>query len=124
MEKFKNLLYQSFDRKLTPAEQKILDDALIRSNELKNEKLEIEKMRNMLEDYRPLISNDFTAKVMSKIENRKTFYTVFKYLVMTGVAAIILLLVTIYFTDGTVSYETLSGLSGYTPETDLLSMFN
>jgi uncharacterized membrane protein len=124
MEKFKNLLYQSFDRKLTPAEQKILDDALIRSNELKNEKLEIEKMRNMLEDYRPLISNDFTAKVMNKIENRKTFYTVFKYLVMTGVAAIILLLVTIYFTDGTVSYETLSGLSGYTPETDLLSMFN
>jgi len=124
MEKFKNLLYQSFDRKLTPAEQKILDDALIRSNELKNEKLEIEKMRNMLEDYRPLISNDFTAKVMNKIESRKTFYTVFKYLVMTGVAAIILLLVTIYFTDGTVSYETLSGLSGYTPETDLLSMFN
>ncbi len=125
MQDIKTLLYESFDRRLSADEQKLLDDALKNSEELRNEKAEVEKLRNMLGSFTPEFTADFTDRVINKIESETSgFINIFRYLVMTGIAAIILLLVTIYFTDGNISYETLSGLSGYSPETELLSMFN
>ncbi len=125
MQDIKTLLYESFDRRLSADEQKLLDDALKNSEELRNEKAEVEKLRNMLGSFTPEFTADFTDRVINKIESETSgFINIFRYLVMTGIAAIILLLVTIYFTDGSISYETLSGLSDYSPETELLSMFN
>ena len=125
MQDIKTLLYESFDRRLSADEQKLLDNALKNSEELRNEKAEVEKLRNMLGSFTPEFTADFTDRVINKIESETSgFINIFRYLVMTGIAAIILLLVTIYFTDGNLSYETLSGLSDYSPETELLSMFN
>ena len=125
MDDIKTLLYQSFDRKLSADEQKLLNNALKNSVELQTEKAEIEKMRKDLNNFSASFVNGFADKVMDKLNqgSYQSLNKIFRYVILSGVAAIILLLVAIYFTDGAISYDTLTGVNNYTPETELLSLY-
>lgn len=66
--KILNLLYSSFDTTLTQAEQKLLDEALVGSRELREEKEKIEMMRTIISDstsksFKPF----FAERVMQRV---------------------------------------------------------
>ena len=131
MNRLQQLLYKSLDEPLYGKEKQQLEEVLHTSEALREEKESLLEMRKKVASFEPKFNTGFTDRVMEKIEQEEHlvqkqdihFYKIFKRVVVTGVAAIILLLLTIYFTDGNLSYDSLTGLSGYSPETELLSLF-
>ena len=101
--KLRKLLYLSFDTELTEKEQGILDKALSESEELRNEKSELEKMRaSIKEGKRESFGNNFADRVMDRIdvleveENEpEIFFTnlmkLFKPVAIIGATAVIVL---------------------------------
>lgn len=131
MENTKEILLKSFDTELTPEEQKLLDNALQGSEELRKEKQEIEQMRNLLSGQEASFETGFEDRVMERLETEPTaspktieMVSVFKRVAITGMAAIIALLITIYFVDGTLNLDSLFGLTNYSPDGAELSMLN
>lgn len=131
MENTKEILLKSFDTELTPEEQKLLDNALQRSEELRKEKQEIEQMRNLLSGQEASFKTGFEDRVMDRLETEPTaspktieMVSVFKRVAIAGMAAIIALLITIYFVDGTLNLDSLFGLTNYSPDGAELSMLN
>ena len=131
MENTKEILLKSFDTELTPEEQKLLDNALQRSEELRKEKQEIEQMRNLLSGQEASFKSGFEDRVMDRLETQPTaspkaieMVSIFKRVAITGMAAIIALLITIYFVDGTLNLDSLFGLTNYSPDGAELSMLN
>lgn len=125
MEKERALLIRSFDEPLLPEEEKQLQDALNRSETLRNEKKELEEIRNMMSDYSPVFSNDFSTAVLNKIEtvaDNDNLYHLFKRFALGGIAVIIFLLISVYFTDGNISADSLLGLSGLSTDNILLAL--
>jgi len=131
MENTKEILLKSFDTELTPEEQKLLDNALQRSEELRKEKQEIEQMRNLLSGQEASFKSGFEDRVMDRLETEPTaspktieMVNIFRRVAITGMAAIIALLITIYFVDGTLNLDSLFGLTNYSPDGAELSMLN
>ncbi len=125
MEKDRALLIQSFDEPLLPEEKKQLRNALSRSETLRKEKKELEEIRNMMSDYSPAFSNDFSTTVLNKIEtvaDNDNLYHLFKRFALGGIAAIIFLLISVYFTDGNISADSLLGLSDLSTDNILLAL--
>ena len=125
MEKDRALLIQSFDEPLLPEEEKQLQNALSRSETLRKEKKELEEIRNMMSDYSPAFSNDFSSTVLNKIEtvaDNDNLYHLFKRFALGGIAAIIFLLISVYFTDGNISADSLLGLSDLSTDNILLAL--
>jgi len=125
MEKDRALLIQSFDEPLLPEEEKQLQNALSRSETLRKEKKELEEIRNMMSDYSPAFSNDFSTTVLNKIEtvaDNDNLYHLFKRFALGGIAAIIFLLISVYFTDGNISADSLLGLSDLSTDNILLAL--
>ena len=131
MNKLQTLLYKSLDDTLTEPEQKELQAGLKSSELLRNEREDLLAMRKQLSTFEPSFSSGFSYRIMKEINmelflkkrGKTGFYKTFKQVVLSGVAAIILILLTIYFTDGNLTYDTLAGVSNYSPETELLSFF-
>jgi negative regulator of sigma E activity len=101
--KLRKLLYLSFDTELTEKEQGILDKALSESEELRNEKSELEKMRaSIKKEKRERFGENFADRVMDRIdvleveENEpELFFTnllkLFKPVAIIGATAVIVL---------------------------------
>lgn len=125
MDDIRLLLYRSFDEPLTVQEQKMLEEALLSSEELRTEKEEAELIRKQLPEWQPAGESPVIENVMLRIEQEETVniqnYTLFKRILLSGVAAVILLLLTIWLTDGNLSYDSITGVSGYQPETEMIS---
>lgn len=91
-----------------------------------------DRLSNILSNYNPAYSKGFAERVMKGIEaenNRKDkidieFYKIFKLVALSGMAAIILLLFTIYISDGSFSADALYGLLDYTPDEPILTSLN
>ncbi len=131
MEKIKEILLKSFDAKLTPQEQKLLDEALQNSAELRQEKRELEQMRNLLTGQEASFESGFADRVMDRLQTEKVtssktieMYSIFKRVAMVGIAAIIALLITIYYIDGSLTLDAVLGISGYSPDGAELSVIN
>jgi len=121
------LLLKSYDGELTTEEQQVLNDALRKDDRLRQEKKELDDLRDQLAHYNPMFSNYFAENVMDNISPtiiQKDFAQLFKVLAMSGVAAILVILITIYFTDGSLGVDALYGLSGYTPDQELFTFLN
>ncbi len=52
------------------------------------------------------------------------FYNIFRWVALSGVAAIIILLFTVYITEGSFSADALIGLMEYTSDEPLLTSVN
>lgn len=125
MENGRQLLLRSYDMPLNKDEKRQLKDELTHSEALKEEKMTWDKMVTEIADFDADFSTGFTEKLLQRIagENRFTFLTVFRTIALSGVAAIILVLLTVYFVDGSLNFNSLLGLNGYTPDLGLLSIF-
>ena len=129
MHNLKELLVRSFDEKLSIDEQKKLDEGLANSKELRLEKASLIKMRQFLLNADFKYEEGFADGVLENKESAEPeffigFYHIFKRVALSGVAAIILFLVSIYFIDGSVDIETIQGIAEYTPGDEELSLFN
>ena len=131
MENIKEILLKSFDEELTPQEQKLLDEALQNSEALRQEKLEFEQMRKMLGSQESSFKSGFADRVMERLEEEpatpsKTveMFSIFKRVAIVGIAAIIALLITIYYIDGSLTLDAVLGISGYSPDGAELSVLN
>lgn len=124
-------MIRSFDIDLTVSEKQKLNEALKSSESLRLEKSELENMRSLLKHDDFAFEDGFADRVMEKItpsekENfifTPEFFNVFKRFALTGLAAIILLLISIYFIDGSISLDSLYGISNYSPEETELALF-
>ncbi len=131
MEKLRELLSKSFDQELTSEEKTALADALETSSELREEKVSIEKMRKLLASSSSSFSRSFVNDTLAKVRQEQNenpqitqFINIFKRVAFSGAAAIIALLIAIYFIDGSLATDTLSGISDYSPEIAEFSFFD
>lgn len=121
MDSLRNLLYRSFDDELNLHEQKALDEAMSQSEDLRKEKESIEVMRGILSEDQARFSDGFADRVVSKVEEQNNLfvvglYNLFKRYALTGVAAIIIFLISIYFIDGSLDEDSIYGMTSYVPE--------
>lgn len=118
------LLYRSFDSKLTEAEQSELARALAESPELRREKVQIEETREFLRDgaersFRPF----FSARVLNRIKSERrqadfgaSLLWAFRRVALAGAFALLLLIANNIFQSSSVSVDALLGLPQLTIE--------
>lgn len=129
MEDLKKLLLRSYDDELSTTEKEALEKGLLESRELRDEQAAIESLRETLGNFAPEFEAGFSDRVMQKMETEESgfthsVYSVFKRVALSGVAAIIVLLLSIYYTDGSLSLDALYGLYEYAPDEAAVSFFN
>ncbi|MFA5419772.1 MAG: hypothetical protein WC341_15070 [Bacteroidales bacterium] len=127
MDNAKKLLHRSYDEDLSPEERKVLEVALLADPVLQQEKVHLNLLRDRLSSYQADFSSDFSNKIISKIygfNQQDDFIKLFRTIALGGVAAILLILLTIYFTDGSLGLDALYGLTGYSPNEELFSYLN
>ncbi len=127
METLKELLIKSYEEEaLTAEEQHQLDEALASNQELQQEKRELEALHKMLSGYTPAFKPGFSNRVLETVSNvsaeADNLYFLFKRFALTGVAAIIALLISVYLTDGNFSFDSLLGLSDLSKDNLLLAL--
>jgi len=125
MESGRQLLLRSYDMPLNREAEQRLQEELSQSEALKEEKVKLDKLRTKVADFDADFSSGFTERLMHRIagESGLAFLTVFRTVALSGVAAIILVLLTVYFVDGSLNLDSLLGLNGYTPDLGLLTIF-
>jgi hypothetical protein len=119
---FKTLLHRSFDEPLTANEQILLDHELERNPDLQSEKKSIESLRKLIGKYKPGFKDDFAEKVLERLSFGRLIvapnqvWMVFKRAGLMAAAAIIILLVMVYWQDQSFRLNSLLGLSELHPE--------
>ncbi len=128
IDEIKLLMYRSFDGPLTGAEQKRLDEALSRSAELRKEREEALLLRKQLEEWAPDGGETVPERVMALFEQDQSieaeYFSLFKKVLLSGIAAVVLLLLSIWISEGSLSYDSLTGIAGYQPETEMILPLN
>jgi hypothetical protein len=87
-----------------------------------------DNLSELLSEYRPKFRSGFSNRVISKLEAGKLrieedsdLYAPFRWVAISGIAAIVLLLFTVYFTDGYINTDAIFGILNYSPDEPLLS---
>ncbi len=122
-----NLLIRSLDEELVPSEMERLERLLSESYELREEKRKLLEMRGLISSKQYSFSDNFQAKVMDRIaeeseplilqpEFNRSLFTVFKRVALTGVAAILILFLSIYLSNDSFTLETLTGGDSYSDD--------
>ncbi len=125
MKQENELLLRSFDAPLNKEERRSLEEALAQSEALRREKTEVDNLRTQIANFNPDFSSGFTERIMQRIANETgfAFQTVFRTIAFSGMAAIILVLLSVYYVDGSLNLNSLLGINGYAPDLGLLSFF-
>ena len=121
--KFKKLLLKSFDNNLNQGEQETLQKSFEDFPELVKEKEELLSLMNVLQKRTYSFQQGFSDRVMMKIESRSQiaipnprehFETqlrlLFRWVAPVGTAAIILFLIAVYLTQGSISVNAITGI--------------
>ena len=115
-----NLLLKSFDEDLDADQSAKLKEALGSSEELRVEQERILAIRNMIASRKASFKSGFKDRVLNRIRDEnhpqvilpdfnQTFFSVFKKVALTGVAAIIILLFSIYYSSSRLGVDTIVG---------------
>lgn len=124
-EKMYDLLLRSLDATLLPEETTMLEEALRSSPELRTEKERLLEMRSSISAKHYSFKPNFSSRVMDRLEAEKhpvvpltpvsdnSLYKVFVRVAMTAAAAIIILILSIYFTEGKVDMNSLTGIENF-----------
>jgi hypothetical protein len=121
------LLVRSFDDELNSDEKRKLEKALASSDELRSEKKKIQTMRKIIASKQYSFNTGFKNRIMARLEEEKkpfilksdfnrTLFSVFKRVALTGVAAIIILLLSIYLSDYSFSLDSFTGSDPYSDD--------
>lgn len=89
-------------------------------------------LSGLLSRHNPTYSDGFANRVMKgiykEIVQKETadieFYNIYRWVALSGVAAIVLLLFSVYVTEGSFSADALYGLIHYTPDEPLITSLN
>jgi hypothetical protein len=115
------LLYASFDRDLTKKEQQELKEYL-NDPGMKAEEEALRKTRDMLSKTSWHFREGFSVRVMERLAEEKEnegvvemevtyqYFSLFRRIAAAGVAAIAVLLLSIYLTSGSLNKETVLGM--------------
>lgn len=82
---------------------------------------------DLLAAHNPSFDPGFSNRVMAKIANIKDdtdIISIFRWIALSGVAAIILLMLTVYFTEGSFSADAIYGIINFSDEESLLTAYN
>lgn len=126
-DKRRELLYASFDRELTPNEEKMLADYL-RDPVLKEEEKELRETRDLLGETSWHFREGFSSRVMERLAKEQEaakvvemepsgqFLSLFRKMALAGVAVIAVLLLSIYLTSGSINKETVFGVDSFSED--------
>lgn len=126
-----NLLIRSFDEDMESADKKLLEKALAESQELREEKEKLLEMRGLLSSASYSFGSGFKNKVMEGVKQEnapvlfrhdfnRALHQNFRKVLLTGVAVMILLLLSVYLTEG--SFNIFTG-NELTSDENLISYF-
>jgi len=121
------LLIRSLDSNLNEKDRMMLENALSESEELRSEKEKLVRMRELIGSGDYQFKHGFSDRVMNRLNKSKNslgiefnfardLNRVFTRVAITGIAAIILLLFSIFLTTGSVSFDSLSGAESYSED--------
>lgn len=82
---------------------------------------------DLLAAHNPAFDSGFSSRVMAKIANIKDdtdIISIFRWIALSGVAAIILLMLTVYFTEGSFTADAIYGIIDFNEEESLLTAYN
>ena len=122
-----DLLMRSLDGDLDDTDRTMLEKALSESEELRKEKNKLIRLRELVGSGDSQFKHGCTDRVMNRLTKSKNgksiefnfardLNRIFMRVAITGVAAIILLLLSIYLTTGSVSLDSLSGAEYYSED--------
>jgi len=119
-------LYASFDRELTSGQKAKLEKALAGDPELRKEKQDIQEIRSLLKNTSFRFHEGFAGRVMNRIKEEgghviemdvsSQMINLFRKIAMAGVAAIVILLLSIYLTSGTLNKNSVLGVDSFSDD--------
>ncbi len=129
IKKLRKLLIRSLDEPLGNKDRQLLSEGLEASRELQKEKQEILKLREDLGTVKADFSGGFEQKVMNAIRQEKNpagnfeILPIFRTVAFSGIAAILIVLIGVYFADGSLTFDSIMGIGRYAPDLGLLAFF-
>ena len=116
-----DLLIRSMNDRLTTEEDKQLQQALKGSSELREEKIKLNKVGKLLSSRNYSFSDGFRNSVMQAVSDEKkgkvismdfsrNFTSMFNRIAIAGVAAILLLVISLYISHGSLNVNTFTGV--------------
>ena len=116
-----DLLIRSMNEQLTAEEDKQLQQALKGSSELREEKIKLNKVGKLISSRNYSFSDGFHNRVMQAVSDEKkgkvismdftrSFTSMFNRVAVAGVAAIALLVISLYISHGSLNINTITGV--------------
>jgi len=116
-----DLLIRSMNDQLTAEEDKQLQQALKGSSELREEKIKLNKVGKLLSSRNYSFSDGFRNRVMQAVNDEKkskvisidftrSFTSMFYRIAVAGVAVIILLVISLYISHGSLNVNAFTGV--------------
>ena len=118
-ETINELLLRSFDQELSAGEKARLDAALAGSEELCQEKQQLEKVRYLLGSLQAEPQRGFANSVMARLKASTAEATLLSLLPRAAAACLIILLLAlagIYLAEGSLSTDAIIGVANLAPE--------
>lgn len=118
-ESIHDLLLRSFDQELSTEEAARLDAALSGSEDLQQEKRQLEALRQLAGELKVAPVDGFADGVLAKLHTSPVEATLLSLLPRAAAACLIILLITlagIYLTEGSLSTDAIIGVSNLAPE--------
>jgi len=117
-------MLKSLEGDLSKEEKTFLDDKIKASEGLRNELKDYETLRKGLARLEYRFGDDFTGKLLGRIQNPSDLFGSFKRIAFASAAAIAILIGSVYLMDGSLSLDSLFGLHAYPIEEEFYSMLN
>lgn len=119
---YEKRLLRSFDEDLSSNELRLLETALASDASLREYKKSVMQLRQNLEEYEATFSAGFEDRVAARLKLGKLILTppylkqIFRRTGMLAAAAILVLLMLVYWHEQSLDVDSLLGLSGLQPE--------
>ncbi len=119
---YEKLLLRSFDEELSQNELQLLESALERNPDLRAYRQSIIQLRQKLSGYEATFSIGFEGRLMNRLKLGSLVLApiyltkVFKRTGMLAAAAILVLLILVYWHEQSLDVDSMLGLSGLQPE--------
>lgn len=89
-------------------------------------------LSNLLSGYNPAFADGFSNRVIESIDanelkqqtDHMEFLSIFRWVALTGIAAIIVLLFSVYISEGSFSADAIYGIIDYTSDEPIIASLN
>jgi anti-sigma factor RsiW len=122
------LLLRSFDEALSAEAQAMLDTALAASPELRAEKARLEALREALAGQEYAFRPFFATRLMARLQRERETWAsslpfAFRRIALPALALVLLLLLTVVYTEQSLSFEALTGVSTLAVDDPMTQLF-